>query len=115
MAVHEWDQLEGDAKEREKLSADAESRSGFESHHQYDDHEMEYMDVRKFEEDAQEKEKMTESDEDDWDNDLEIDLDIDLGIDLEIDLEIDLDSDLGVELDNVSEESGLLQMDQHLW
>ena len=54
MAVREWDQLEGDAK-KEKLSVGAAIRSGLESRHQYDDHEMNYMDVRKwlqFDEDA---------------------------------------------------------------
>ena len=51
----EWDQLEGDAKEKEKSSAGAAIGSGLESHHQYDDHEMNYMDTRKWlqlEEDA---------------------------------------------------------------
>jgi len=77
MAVRERDQLEGDAKEKEKLSSCRVI--GLESHHQYDDHEVDYMDVRKrlqFEEDAQEKEKMTESSEYDLDDDLDDDLDI---------------------------------------
>lgn len=47
MAVRERDRLEGDAKEKEKLSAGVAIHSGLESHHQYDDHEMNYMDVRK--------------------------------------------------------------------
>ena len=108
MAVREWDQLEGDAK-KEKLSAGAAIRSGLESHHQYDVHKWLQF------EDAQEKEKMTESGEDDWDNDLDNDLDIDLDIDLDTDLDVDLDSDLDVPLGNALEESGLLQTDQHLW
>ena len=56
----EWDQLGGDAKEKEKLSAGAAIHSGLES--QYNDYEKNYMWLQL--EDAQEKEKMTESGED---------------------------------------------------
>ena len=66
MAVRDSDRLERDAK-KEKLSAGAVvDRSGLESHHETN------MDVGKrfqLEGDVQEMEKMTESGEDDWDND----------------------------------------------
>ena len=103
MAVRDSDQLEGDANEKEKLSADvAVIRSDLGTHHETS------MDARKWpqlEEDAQE-EKMSESDEDDWDNGL--------GVGLDVDFDIDPDNNLVVELGNALEESGPLQMDQHL-
>jgi hypothetical protein len=103
MAVHDSNQLVGDANEKEKLSVGVVViRSDLGTHHEMN------MDVRKWpqlEEDAQE-ENMTESDEDDWDNNL--------GADLDVDLDIDLDSNLVVELGNALEESGPLQTDQHL-
>ena len=55
---------------------------------------------------------MTESGGDDWDNDLDNNLDNDSVVDLDI---VDLENELDVELGNALEESGLLQMDQHLW
>ena len=68
MAVLEWDQLEGDTKEKEKLSAGAAVvHSDLESHHEsnMDETNMDDHKWLQLEKDAQEKEKMTESGEDD--------------------------------------------------
>jgi hypothetical protein len=76
------------------------------------------MDVRKclqLEEDAQEKEKKTESGEDDWDNDRGNDLGVGLDIGLDVGLDVDPDSNLVVDLGNALEASEPLQTDQHLW
>ena len=113
MAVRDCDQLMGDAKEKEKLSAGAVViRSGSESRHETN------MDVRKclqLEEDAQEKEKMTESGEYDWGNDWGNDLGVGLDIGSDVDLDIDPDSNLVVDLGIALEGSEPLQTDQHLW
>ena len=109
IAVHDSDQQERDANEKEKLSVGVAAvvRSGLEIHHETN------MDVGKrfqLEEDAQETEKMNESGEDDWDNNR----DNDLGVGLDIGLDVDLEGNLVVELDSVLDQSGSFQTDQHL-
>jgi hypothetical protein len=112
MAFHDWDQLEGGAKEKEKLSVGAAvNRNGLESQHEM---KMVFRKGLQLGENAYEKEKRSEIGEGDWDNDWDDDLGVGLNIGLDIGLDIDLDIDLVVELSNSLEESGPLQMDQHL-
>ena len=113
IAVHDSDQQERDANEKEKLSVGVAAvvRSGLEIHHETN------MDVGKrfqLEEDAQETEKMNESGEDDWDNNRDNDLGVGLDVGLDIGLDVDLEGNLVVELDSVLDQSGSFQTDQHL-